>query len=1132
MVASWAVMLSMGLGFVPSPVLAEPFTTWVELDALEVYSLEVDPRGMVYAGLLDRVIEYDGHDAHAVLVPRANRVLDLHREGERLYYAANGDFGYFEVSERYLGPPVSMVRRAPIDEPVLQRVLSTSDAVFFAASNGWLVRCPRPVTANSACTSFRVETRGYTIFSHRDDEVWVQVQGEGLLRWDGDGFDQVSTAEPFVVDRMPVDLPGRAPGERLLGFFRAGLYWWTEAGGLEPVRDEGPRLTNVYRGEQLPRGGYAIASRSMGLHLLNARGQTTERLDQDGPLRSPVVSHIAVNEAGWLLGAAGYRIFLLDTDPARREFRIEPPPGEVRQIRSTSRGDYVLSRQALYRLRPDASPAGRLEVVYASDSDDLFSFLEVDGSIFIGGYGGLHELRGAALHPVWGEDRVVFEVAQHPERPQRLVVGTLYGLSVLDRTDDGFRTVYETELSNLATDIGFDAAGDIWFRVSRDRVLRLSERSDGFELRDFTPPSPPGSPRPRYAELLATSTGVWGNLQSVGVHRFDFNAEAFQVDPSLGARLGVDGPTLVARPMNPEALLVEYPWPDPIQRVWVAEARPGERPADADWRELSPSTLGRALDLHIARAVVGGRFLVGGIGTIASLDWKALPEPQDPPAPLLRRVQTWSETSTTSRALPPYDPTLQPNERGLELAIATVTPDPERDIVYRSRVRELSERWSPWDAAHRRTFESLPFGTVHIDVQARDVTRRTSDVRTLVVQVRPPLHRTAAAMGAYALGMVGLVIFGLRAWTRALRERARRLQRELNERRKSEALARGQAELLGRTLEGISRRPELETYLNEVLQGLAELLRADRVLLWSAADGGDLWPRLSRPADAAWISEPPLPERPEPRLDGGVVWLPLWFEDGPLGLVAVFPEEPQAVGEAEQLVAQALATQVTLALKLSELAETQRDRAVLEERDALSREVHDSLAQGFVMTGLQLERVLASLSEVDGPALRALLDRALQLNRAGLAEARRCIRLLRTQRPSEGALPDLLHGLEARVRTFEIEFGFEVRGSPRALGPRVSFELYRIADEAVSNAIKHAGAARIDVRLTFEADTVRLVIDDDGKGLDPEDPGTGLGRASMRERARLIGAELRIHDRSDGPGVRVEVGLSTAELRA
>lgn len=195
---------------------------------------------------------------------------------------------------------------------------------------------------------------------------------------------------------------------------------------------------------------------------------------------------------------------------------------------------------------------------------------------------------------------------------------------------------------------------------------------------------------------------------------------------------------------------------------------------------------------------------------------------------------------------------------------------------------------------------------------------------------------------------------------------------------------------------------------------------------------------------------------------------------------------------------------------------------VVEERNRIAREIHDTLAQGFVGISVQLESVRETMGALPEEAAQHL-ERARQLVRLSLAEARRAVRDLRPHALETQTLPDALSELAAQLTNSTI-VSFSQQGVARWLAAEVEDNLFRIAQEAVTNALKHAGARRIDIALAYEAQAVWLYVRDDGRGYDPEAEKAkgGLGLAGMRERAERVGATLHIRRAASG-GAEIEV---------
>jgi two-component system sensor histidine kinase UhpB len=189
------------------------------------------------------------------------------------------------------------------------------------------------------------------------------------------------------------------------------------------------------------------------------------------------------------------------------------------------------------------------------------------------------------------------------------------------------------------------------------------------------------------------------------------------------------------------------------------------------------------------------------------------------------------------------------------------------------------------------------------------------------------------------------------------------------------------------------------------------------------------------------------------------------------------------------------------------------------ERRRIAHDLHDEVNQSLTAVSLRLQ---ASLEHAP-PPLRPELAETKRLARQAMDEL-----LAIARRLSPAVLEDhgLLAALDSQVRTLREQTGLvvslSVRGEPAALTPDEQLVLYRVAQESLSNVVRHAGANAVDVSLSFDGRPT-LTVTDDGRGLGPVRAGA-LGLAGMRERARLVGAELSVACASGG-GTRVELTL-------
>jgi signal transduction histidine kinase len=218
----------------------------------------------------------------------------------------------------------------------------------------------------------------------------------------------------------------------------------------------------------------------------------------------------------------------------------------------------------------------------------------------------------------------------------------------------------------------------------------------------------------------------------------------------------------------------------------------------------------------------------------------------------------------------------------------------------------------------------------------------------------------------------------------------------------------------------------------------------------------------------------------------------------------------------ERTLLRAVAAHLAL-LHENHLLAAERLEAVLAERLRLARELHDTLAQGFAGISIHLESARIHLRDQPATATTHLAE-ARALAKSSLEEMRRSVLDLRQPAP----LPDRLKHLAAefsRAHNWQVDLACD--GETKLQEP-INSQLYRIAQEALTNALKHSGATRVRIHLDNSPRAVTLRIEDNGRGFDPSTPAAGFGLAGIRERAAAIGARLRL-ETSPGSGFLLEV---------
>jgi len=347
---------------------------------------------------------------------------------------------------------------------------------------------------------------------------------------------------------------------------------------------------------------------------------------------------------------------------------------------------------------------------------------------------------------------------------------------------------------------------------------------------------------------------------------------------------------------------------------------------------------------------------------------------------------------------------------------------------------------------------------------------------------------------------------------------------------------------------------DLDTLLNQVLAAMQHAWGADEgaILLYETETHSwtcPVWlpekPSLTDPAsdlalsiaEASLETSHPLiiPDlRHDPRWDGAnqtlvsALGLPFIVEGEPLGVLFLGARRSDAFGQIAEAMLSMISHQVGLVVQNARLYARLEQVTILEERQRLSRELHDGLAQNLAYLGLMVERAEQLLGDGRTSLVAQELTEIRRAIRDTYNDLREAIDGLRLRVDHPGGI---VAALKDYVDDFATRTGIEIDFNSgdldrQALSPVAETQLLRIAQEALTNAHKHARARRVRLRLSQTPDHLELVIADDGQGFEPVRTGTPghYGLSIMRERAESLGGQCTLAT-GQGQGTRVTVRL-------
>ena len=495
---------------------------------------------------------------------------------------------------------------------------------------------------------------------------------------------------------------------------------------------------------------------------------------------------------------------------------------------------------------------------------------------------------------------------------------------------------------------------------------------------------------------------------------------------------------------------------------------------------------------------------------------------------------------------------------------------PEKN-QYAYMLEGLDKDWNLVGSTRFAQYTNLPGGTYRLKLKGSNndgVWNETGAALTIIIV--PPFWVTWWFRGAVVLALIGSVIGGYRLRVRNFESRNRELATLVEQRTYEIDRRRQELEALYLAENRMHRHLHLDQVLQALVDVTVDILQADKSAVFAWDEQRErLVVRVARgfgPEGMAGLSlaqgegtvgcvaasgEPAIVEDSfngflranecagalqivDAEQIRSFMYIPIKVGSEVFGVFNVSFIKPHAFGEEEQRLFLSLAQRAALAIENAQLYEQTQELAVVEERNRLARDLHDAVTQTLFSASLIAE-TLPDLWSSDQGEGRQLLAELRQLNRGALAEMRTLLLELRPATLTEASLGDLLRQLGEAVtgRTgVPVEVVVDCR---HRLPSEVHVALYRIAQEALNNVVKHARARDVKVKLRCISDlpllqseladgvSVELCISDDGCGFDLNNARSDhLGLGIMQERAQDIGAVLEIKSQP-GRGTQVVV---------
>ena len=814
----------------------------------QVWSIVQDKRGLLYFGIAEAVLEFDGSTWRRIRLEQGGigRSLAIDANG-RIYVGSSHDLGYLTPDDTGRMQFVSLVDRLPKDHPPLRDVWRT-----FVVDGAVLFQTERAIYrwANDQFTVILPPSR-FARASLADGRVYIVTPESGLNVLEGTTLRPLPGTSALRDEAFPVVL--KYDGSRLLIATRRNGLFLYDGSALTPFKtelDDFFSTAQVYRGADLSDGTFVLTTVTNGFAVIDRSGRRVMQLRSADGLPSDAVYFPMVDRERSLWLATDTGIARIETASPVSFFSAADgvPGGIAKMMRLGGRLFLATSNGAAYFVPGTASRPAHFEPVQGVGSQ-TWDFAEVSDAagqrsrFVVGSSSGFFEIDGTRAIPIDAPADLSF-------RPNAFRVSAVDRTRVWAGLFDGLasfrlvngRWVDEGRVPNLSDQVRSlqeNPDGSLWAGTAQDGLLKIS----------FTSPPQADQPRPplrvdRYNEAQGLPRGGvagdrWGGTlyftggpsDHIEVFKFDEAANRFVRDRTfdvvsyhpvlggIGPIAGLDGRIYVNWGRE---TAVMHKRPDGTWDVDRATfARFGtSRPPLYLYAEPSGVVWTQEPDLRLVRT-----------------DTHAMGTMPAPPVPLVRRVSTLHDElifgGTGSLASEPH---VSAASNALRFEFAAPTFIADSGTEFQSRLDGLDQEWSPWSTDTRRDYTNLGYGKYRFRVRARGVGGESAQESAFAFTILPPWYRTWWAQLGYAL----LVVLTFIAAAAAQRRRvvAKERQRsEFNEAKvrteAAEALARSEregkknVELISEIGREITASLDFDTIFVRLYERLNELAAAD-----------------------------------------------------------------------------------------------------------------------------------------------------------------------------------------------------------------------------------------------------------------------------------------------------------------
>ena len=757
------------------------------------WAIVQDPRGIIYVGNNQGVLEYDGVAWRLIQTPRKTMVRSLAVDGSgRVYVGAVGEIGYLDEDANGQSHFVSLNEQMEPSDRVFTDVwmsASTSEGMFFQTREALFLYAGGRFQTWKASTTFHV---AFAV----QDHLFVRQREVGLLEMVHGQLALIPGGERFARESVFAVLPLEDPKgsllvcSRNLGLFRFGDQT------LAPFATEADRFLKsnaLYHGTRLSDGSYALATIQGGVAFIDAKGRLLRILDRISGLQGDNVKHLFDDGKGTLWMA-------LDNGISRVEWLsplsiFDERSGFTSTVWAIQRHQgslYVATGQGVYRLETTAGSKGEPALGRAAFTalegikTQSLGFLSLEDALLVANAQGVFELRGDTVRVVRPSSNIAVSLHRSNVNPYRVFVGMQGGLASLRRNhpaasgwvDEGLIPGLKDDIYSMVE----TEDGRLWLGTATQGVVRLTFPKDW--KGGSTEPAPTIE---RFREKQGLSALVLPHVHLLGgalvaathqgIFRWEEGTGRFAPNPRF-AGLFPEGPRWVKGIQEDSQGRV---WLNSVNEFTGLQETGVALPQQDGSYRWNPVPFRRFGDFSMEAILVEPEEVVwfGGPDGIVRYDGHIPRDPERAFATLVRRVTKGGGLPLfggEARKAKPVVPDIAHFEKVLRFEFAAPCFDLETANRYQLLLEGYDSAWSSWTKVAFKEYTNLPEGTYRFRVRARNVYGLVSQEGTYRFRILPPWYRTWWAYLGY-LGLGSLAIYlGVRTRTRILRQRNLQLQ--------------------------------------------------------------------------------------------------------------------------------------------------------------------------------------------------------------------------------------------------------------------------------------------------------------------------------------------------------------------